>query len=204
MSMVDDWESEAEQEVLDDIGSAIARARRFPWAWDVHFVEGLRKLVNDMNEALEERVPRNLPREATVAILAAIDEAGFSIHPYVEKEKECGFEMEDWTPNGVDMCHFIDLRSCNNPSSPFEIAWEIQSIADDFDPDEEVEAHMQDASFKSAFGYRGAIDEFEDWKTVLEDLGAKVTEVPEKFEAQGLTEDDCVTVFSISELLKDV
>ena len=43
-----------------------------------------------------------LQKLALKAILNAIDESGFRVILYTENGKECGFEIEDWTPRGVD------------------------------------------------------------------------------------------------------
>lgn len=140
-----------------------------------------------------------LQKEAVFGILSAIRDFGFRLFPYEEDCIECGFEFEDWTPNGVDMCCYVDLRNAD-VHNPFDIAEEIRLIANDFDPDEEVRIHMQDDAFRSAFTYRRAGEEFENWKQHLENLASCAEEALENYIQDGLREDDCVcSDFSIAE-----
>lgn len=117
----------------------------------------------------------NPQEEALAAILTAMEDFGFGVTLYEENDKgECGFEMEDWTPNGVDMIHFIDLREEKNRYDPFALLGHIRDLAETFDPDNEVRAHMEDSSFRKAFSCREAAEEFEGWKKRLEELVAFV------------------------------
>lgn len=117
----------------------------------------------------------NPQKEALAAILAAMEDFGFSVTLYEENDKgECGFEIEDWTPNGVDMIHFIDLREEKNRYDPFALLGHIRDIAETFDPDDEVRAHMEDGEFRNAFSCREAVEEFDGWKKRLEELVAFV------------------------------
>ena len=103
------------------------------------------------------------------------------------------------------MPHLADLRDYANHCSPFSIAKEIGSFANDFDPDEEVEIHMQSEDFKTAFSYRQAIDDFEAWKEKLVALSDSVSETLNVFVQHGLTEDDCKTAeFTLAALLEEI
>ena len=92
-----------------------------------------------------------LQKLALKAILNAIDESGFRVILYTENGKECGFEIEDWTPRGVDMIHFLDLRDAENPYNPFSVLDALWRVSELFDPDEETEVHMQGKDFHTAF-----------------------------------------------------
>lgn len=117
---------------------------------------------------------------ALKAILDAIDEFGFKVILYTENGKECGFEIEDWTPRGVDMIHFLDLRDIENPYDPFAVLDELWKVAEYFDPDEETEAHMEGKDFHAAFSYYQAAMEFEGWKKRLEELVESVNKAFKK------------------------
>lgn len=111
-----------------------------------------------------------LQKLALKAILNAIDESGFRVILYTENGKECGFEIEDWTPRGVDMIHFLDLRDAENPYNPFSVLDALWRVSELFDPDEETEIHMQGKDFHTAFSYYQAAMEFEGWKKRLGEL----------------------------------
>lgn len=113
----------------------------------------------------------NPQEEALAAILTAVEDFGFGVTIYEEDDKgECGFEIEDWTPNGVDMVHLVDLREEKNRYDPFALLTCIRDIAEGFDSDDEVEVHMEDGRFRKDFTYREAAEEFEGWRTRLEEL----------------------------------
>ncbi len=141
----------------------------------------------------------NLQKEAVFKILSVINNSGFRIMPYEENGVECGFEIEDWTPNGVDMCHLVDLRG-TDAHNPFNISREMWSLAYDFDPDEEVEIFMENEQFRNAFTYKKAAEEFENWEFRLKQLASIVEETLEQFVRQGLSEWGCTdTEFSVAE-----
>lgn len=72
------------------------------------------------------------------------------------------------------MIHFIDLREEKNRYDPFALLGHIRDLAESFDPDDEVRAHMEDSNFRKAFSCREAVEEFDGWKKRLEELVALV------------------------------
>lgn len=126
-------------------------------------------------------------------VISAIDNNGFSISVYTEKGKECGLELEDWTPGGVDMIHFLDFRpnrgESKNILNIFDIFNEIKSHCDNFDVDDEIDAHREDKSYKDAFSYKQSVADFEEWERRLEKLRDDVESVIHKYSDEYIGED---------------
>ena len=122
----------------------------------------------------------DVQKRALTYILKAIEDQGFRITVYEENGKECGLEIEDWTTNGVDMCHLIDLRHQENPYDPNVLLERIRVMVESFDPDEEVSVHMEGSDFRKAFSYYEAAVEFEKWQQNLYDLEHYVDKVEQK------------------------
>lgn len=109
----------------------------------------------------------DIQKRALTDIFETIKISVFNVSVYEEDEKECGLEFTGWTSNGVQMCHFVDLRGCENPYDPYAFLDRFQAMVDGFDLDEEVRLHMQDSTFSSAFPFYNAVVELEKWQEDL-------------------------------------
>lgn len=134
----------------------------------------------------------DIQKEALIYILEAIDACGFHITVYEENGKECGLEIEDWTPNGVDMVHLIDLRDCENPYDPNALLKELQLMVEYFDPDEETRLHLEGEDFRKDFSCYEAAVEFEQWQQNLRNMAHAVWDVENRVPAlrRGLVFED--------------
>lgn len=128
--------------------------------------KGLRLVYAVMNS----QEAADIQRQALHDILKAIEDCNFGISVYEEDGRECGLEITDWTTNGVQMCHFIDLRRCGNPYDPYALLDKLQAMVDGFDPEEEFKLHIQDPEFSCAFSMHEAAVEFEQWQENLHNL----------------------------------
>lgn len=99
-------------------------------------------------------------------IFSIAEEYDISLCMYSEKDKVCGYEMEAYTPNGVNMIHFMDFRDHEN-ITPEALLDEIIRVARDFDVDEEVLTHMKDPRFREAFDLITAWADFMAYKNLL-------------------------------------
>lgn len=126
-------------------------------------------------------------------VITAITNSGFSVSVYTEHGKECGLELEDWTPGGVDMIHFLDFRphggENKNIFNIYDIYDEIKSVCDDFEVDDEIDAHREDKKYKDAFSYKQSVADFEAWESRLEKLRDDVKSVIDKYEDAFSIED---------------
>lgn len=102
-------------------------------------------------------------------IVDTIEAEDFSLTWYDENGIVCGAEIETWTEGGVDMIHFIDLRGKGINDAD---AWmdELEAIIGNFDVDDEIDTHRQDPSYRSAFTYRVAVHDFEEYEERLRGL----------------------------------
>lgn len=141
-------------------------------------------LLEKLKRAFSKK--KNSKAYAAIAVMfAVIEEEGFGI--YVS-DNEDYIEIEAWTPNGVDMIESIDLRDADS-ISPWAILENFKESVDAFDPDEEVRLHMEDKAFASAFTYRKAADEFEEWETRLQEVAAHLQDAVNDLASIGITEE---------------
>ena len=108
-------------------------------------------------------------------ILETIEEQGFSIHPYEEDGVLCGYELEDWTPGGVDMFVFLDCR--DDGITADNLKSEIWNAYWNFDVDEEIDLHREDSRYTSVFSIRQSVNDFEAWEERLNQLFLAVDKI---------------------------
>lgn len=53
MSMVDDWEEEAEQCFLSELRRVVNAAKFLPWPHDVKLINGVRDVITDLEKLCE-------------------------------------------------------------------------------------------------------------------------------------------------------
>lgn len=102
-------------------------------------------------------------------ILELAEQHNFVLHEYEENGVACGYEMETWTDNGVDMIHFIDCRKDSYPDglTALNVLEELKKISAYFDADLEVDLHREDDLFRRRFSVREAIDDFDSYESRL-------------------------------------
>lgn len=136
----------------------------------------------------------SLAKAALAQVLLCIDEDGFRQFVYEEDGVEVGVEIENWTSGGVNMCPLVDLREAvaagASATNVFAIKEEIQSLADDFDVDDEIDVWRNDAAYRAAFTYARASEDFSEWKSKLEALAEQIQSVVALYEQAGLCSED--------------
>lgn len=120
-------------------------------------------------------------------ILEIAEQHNFVLHEYEEKGVVCGYEMETWTDNGVNMIHFIDCRMDSYPDGLIaqNVLEELKKIAAYFDVDLQIDSYRESDYFRTAFSIRQALDDFEAYEARLTGF---VRAVQEEFDSAS-TED---------------
>lgn len=114
-------------------------------------------------------------------ILDKLSEYDYSMHEYTENDKLCGYEMETWTDNGVNMIHFIDCRDYADGVTAANVMDQLKQILSCFDVDEEIHTLMEDKSAREAFSYRQAVHDMEAYEDRLKDT---VRTIQDEFDKQ--------------------
>ena len=102
-------------------------------------------------------------------ILNKLNDCDYSIHEYKEHDKLCGYEMETWTDNGVNMVHFIDCRDYTDGVTAANVMDQLRQILSCFDVDEEIHTLMEDKSARNVFSYRQAVHDMEAYEQHLKE-----------------------------------
>ena len=79
-------------------------------------------------------------------------------------------ELESWTNGGVNMFISIDKTSDNN------LLEQLERFVENFDIDEEIDIHREDANYKRNFTIRESINDFENWVDYIEECISKLEE----------------------------
>lgn len=79
-------------------------------------------------------------------------------------------ELESWTNGGVNMLISIDKNSDNN------LLEQLERFVENFDIDEEIDIHREDANYKRNFTIRESINDFENWVDYIEECISKLEE----------------------------
>ena len=111
-------------------------------------------------------------------IIELAEERGFTFHEYEEKGVVCGYEVESWTDNGVNMIHFIDCRNDRHPAglNAENVLEELKEIAAFFSVDREIDLHRLDDHFRMAFSIRQALNDFDNYEKHLTEFVRAVQE----------------------------
>lgn len=99
-------------------------------------------------------------------ILELAEEHGFVFREYEENGIVCGYEVEAWTDNGVNMIHFVDCRKDRHPAglNAENVLEELKEIAAFFDVDREIDLYRLDDRFRMAFSIRQALNDFDNYE----------------------------------------
>lgn len=102
-------------------------------------------------------------------IIELAEEHGFIFDEYEVNGIVCGYEVESWTDNGVNMLHFIDCRKDSHPAglNAENVLEELKEIAAFFSVDREIDLHRLDDHFRMAFSIRQALNDFDNYEKRL-------------------------------------
>lgn len=110
----------------------------------------------------------------------------FELHPYEENDVLCGYELEGYTPRGVNMLHFIDCR--DDGVNPVTVWEELQKIYLTFDTDDQIDIHRQDPVYVRNFRIKESIKDFEDYDSALGKFVSEASEMLSKMFEEEETE----------------
>lgn len=110
-------------------------------------------------------------------IFEILEKAGITYDEYTENGRLCGYELNTYTPGGVNMIVFLDFRdgeremfSEAKPITAEDFVREFANYILAFDMDEEIDLHRQDENYKKVFTTRDSVEDFEDWIQQMESL----------------------------------
>lgn len=114
-------------------------------------------------------------------LMEVIESHDYAIHPYSERGKLCGYEIETWTDGGVNMNHFIDCRSDGmSARNPDDVMNELKTLNAYYDVDEMIALHRMSNEYCEAFTTRQSVEDFEAYeKRMREMVCAAVTAIDE-------------------------
>lgn len=98
-----------------------------------------------------------------------LESRNFVLHEYRENGNLCGYELEGYTPEFINMIHFLDMRD-DKKITPLLLAKKLVALHEQFSVDEAVYVHMLDDDFRKCFSFRDALDDFEKYKETLRDI----------------------------------
>ena len=109
-------------------------------------------------------------------VLDIIEAKGISIDNYEEDGKLCGYELNTYTAGGVNQIIFLDFRNEQQDAENVnDFIKEFNSYVRNIDIDEEIEINRQDKSYKDNFTLRQSLDDFEKWKTELQEIVKQIS-----------------------------
>ena len=117
-------------------------------------------------------------------MLNKLDDLNFNITEYKENDKLCGYEMETWTDNGINMIHFIDCCDYEDGITAENVLDQIKQISADFDVDYEVYKLMENERARREFSYRDAVNDFEAYENRLRNSVCYVQELYDKYNTE--------------------
>ena len=85
-------------------------------------------------------------------------------------ESAYGLELESCTDGGVNMLIGIDKNSDNN------LLEQLERFVENFDIDEEIDIHREDAYYRRKFTIKESIRDFENWVDYIEECISKLEE----------------------------
>jgi hypothetical protein len=103
-------------------------------------------------------------------IFDIIENNEISIDNYTEDNKLCGYELDTYTSAGVNQTIFLDFRDKGNPKKANDFIEKFTERINDIDIDDEIEMNRQDQRYKDNFTLRESLNDFEEWKKVLEEI----------------------------------
>lgn len=85
-------------------------------------------------------------------------------------ESAYGLELESCTDGGVNMLIGIDK------DSDYDLLAQLEQFVENFDIDEEIDIHRQDADYRRKFTIKESIRDFENWVDYIEECISKLKE----------------------------
>ena len=110
-------------------------------------------------------------------IFEILEKAGITYDEYTENGRLCGYELNTYTPGGVNMIVFLDFRDGEremfSEAKPITAEDFVREFADymlDFDIDETIDLHRENKQYKEDFTVRDSVEDFEAWVQQMESL----------------------------------
>ena len=100
-----------------------------------------------------------------------LEQNSIYVDEYKEDNKLCGYELDTCTNNGVNQIIFLDFRNTElDPKNAKDFIQVYSDRINSINIDEEIDLNRQAEDFKNAFTLSDAVQDFKDWKHVLENI----------------------------------
>jgi hypothetical protein len=105
------------------------------------------------------------------SIFDKLETNSITVYEYKEDNTLCGYELDTYTNNGINMVLFIDYRDTDlNPLSENHFIKLFKERVSSFDIDQEIDLLRHDKRFRDSFSIRESLNDLELWRERLESL----------------------------------
>ena len=104
-------------------------------------------------------------------VIDIIEAKGITFYNYVEDGKLCGYELDTYTSCGVNQIIFLDFRDEEKDAENVnDFIEQLNYYVKNIDVEEEIELNRQNQDYRENFTFSRSLDDFEKWKTELEEI----------------------------------
>lgn len=101
-------------------------------------------------------------------IFSLLEQYNITHYIYSEEGKECGVELNTYTPSGVNEIIFVDFRNTKLiPTNPNDFVKQFSEYVESIDIDERIENNRQDPEYKKVFSLSNSVEDFTEWEKNL-------------------------------------
>lgn len=111
-------------------------------------------------------------------IIEIIENDGIKIDKYEEDGKHCGYELNTYSDDGVNLIVFLDFRDFKengNVNNVNDFINEFNSYMNDFDIDNTIIMYREDPSYKATFTLSQSLKDLNSWKKDMLNLIKKIS-----------------------------
>lgn len=104
-------------------------------------------------------------------IIQFLESQNIQVSEYKENGVLCGYELNTYTNDGVNMIVFLDFRDENmDPLNRIDFIKEFEQYINDFDIDEKIMLTRQDKSYVEKFSLSKSLKDFKSWKKEMKTI----------------------------------
>jgi len=108
-------------------------------------------------------------------ILTIIENEEINVYNYKEKGVLCGYELNTYTPCGVNEIIFLDFRSEGKSAiNPNDFIEEFENYMKHYTIDERIQNNMQNEKYREDFTLKQSLKDFEKWEKRILNLIKKL------------------------------
>lgn len=103
-------------------------------------------------------------------VIEQLEQNNISVYPYEEEGKLCGYELNTYTPAGVNEIIFLDFRDKGDAKSVSDFKKEFKSYMNDRTIDERIDTNRQNEAYKRDFTLSESLKDFKQWERDIKKL----------------------------------